>query len=327
MSMTIRAAVALQAGCRLYYDCPLQGGDYKSQLFFDKHRGQYATFVRHGEELVDVLDFKGRVPGRYLDPKGIFVQFAGEDPIEINVLHFVVADASKASLVDSAAFNERLGDLPHPVLFYPDDIVRFKRKPADRLTDDVRRVQQVFLGKPFTMNNIPRYEVMETEAEAEERIRKFHEENEKRREEDRLWSSPDGVQGWNTAGEDIELVSRSNVWALYNDSTKLAFSSQEDEAAFWGRDGICGYVGNEVKKRVLSIPQQVLNRTHGLSLENAYQLVVAGEADVIQPTFSNPSEGSRYSAKRVYDCFAQHRDHVRALTDQLWAHQVKQLSA
>ena len=161
MSVTIRASVALQPGCKLYYDCPLKGGDYKSEQFFEKHRGKYATFIGYSEKLVDVLDFQGRLPGRYIDLEGVQVQFDGEEVRGLNILHFIVADASKAQLMDAAAKDQRLGDLPHSPLFYPGDTVRFKKKPdVEGVTDEPRKVQQIFLCKPFTQDDVPRYEVM-----------------------------------------------------------------------------------------------------------------------------------------------------------------------
>ncbi len=329
MSVTIRAVVSLEPGCKLYYDCPLRSDSYSSQNFFDTHRGKYATFKEYSEKLIDVLDLHGRIPGRYVDPKGVVVEFDGEDAKSLNILHFVVADASKSKLVDASQKDQRLGDLPHPLLFYPGDTVRFKKKPDGAgVTDDPRKMQQIFLGKPFTNDSFPRYEVMETESETAERIRKFDEENAERKEEHRLWSSPiRGARGWNTAGDDIELVARGNVWALYNDPTKLAFESDDAEAAFWAQDGICRYVQDEVKQGVLGIHKRALNSTFGLSLEDAHRLYAGGHADVIASTFSNPGDGPRYEAKRMHDCFAQHRARIRALTYKLWSHKVKQSAA
>ena len=70
-----------------------------------------------------------------------------------------------------------------------------------------------------------------------------------------------------------------------------------------------------------------MDSTFGFSLESAHQLFVAGHADLIALTFSNPGDGPRYNAKLVHDCFAQHRDRIRALTDKLWTHLVKQSAA
>ena len=67
----------------------------------------------------------------------------------------------------------------------------------------------------------------------------------------------------------------------------------------------------------------------GRSLEDAWRFFASGEADVIRVSElrARSDDPVGYIMLRLHDCFAQHREHVRALTERLWAHQVKQPAA
>jgi len=67
----------------------------------------------------------------------------------------------------------------------------------------------------------------------------------------------------------------------------------------------------------------------GRTLEDAWKFFTSGEVDVISvcKLHMPHNEGVRYSMWRLHDCFARHRDRVHALTERLWAHQVKQPAA
>lgn len=330
MSIVLRAAVRLEPGCRLYYDCPLGGDDFRSQQFFEKYHGKYATFVGYSEKHIGVLDSQGRMPGRYINPDGIRVRFEGEEEEHgLNIRHFILADGEKATLAEGYSEDQRVGDLPHPILYYPGDMVRFKLYKEGR-ENAPRLVRQVFVSDGlFATDGIPRYEVMETEHEARERNRKFDEENAKRPDGRKLVKSLlNDRHGWNTSHEEIELVSRGNVWALYNDPSKLTFASDEEESEFWAKDGI-GKRASSKKAEARSRYALASEIADDHSLEAVYKLFTSGEADVI-----NRSEiarireiPDRYVARKLHECFAEHRERVHALTQRLWAHQVKQTAA
>jgi len=325
MSVVIRAAVALQPGCRLYYDCPLGGADYESREFFDKHRGKIATFVGYNEKLVGVLDHKGRLPGRYVETSDIRVQFDDEEPRSLNADHFVILDPAKATMAESATENQRIGDLIHPILFYSGDMVRVK-KQLNLFSAEVHEIGGVFLGEPFTKGGVPRYDVLESEEDAKERKRKFDAETEGM---DLLQKVTIGFgvsdrQGKNMAGEDLELVSRGNVWALYHDPSKLTFKSDEDENAFWSTYGICQFVSDEDSSRLLGLPRRAFDWYH-LTLEQAYRLCKQEDADVIVPeVHTNRGQPVRYQAMKLYWPFVEHIQRVARLTDRLWAEKAKQ---
>ena len=297
MSVVIRAAAALQPGCRLYYDCPMMSTeDYQSDQFFRKYHGKYAEFVGYCEKFAGPLDFLGRLSGRYVDPDFIKVKFDGEEEVQmLNVHHFVVVDTGKAGLRNTIAGRyARLGDLHRPVLFYQGDMVRLIKNMPDGFGDAPRKVTTVFVGKPFTTDGTPRYGVSETDEEHQARVAKTDKEQEKlpwaSQSPRHLYADPEGR---NVEGTDLELVERGNVWALYNDPSKLSFKSDEEEAEFWVRDGIT-YLLPTKDQQYLALATDILEREE----------------------WTRPVS---YAPRRLHDCFSQHRDRVRALTKRLWA--------
>lgn len=325
MSVVVRSALSLQSGCKLLYDPPLRGEDFESERFFKEHRDKQAAFVGYSEKMVGVLDYKGRLPGRYINPECIKVKFVGEEARNLNIRQFVVIDKHLASVTDLADDDQRLGDLLHPILFYPDDLVRFKKKPSREVTREPKRIRGVFMEKPFTMDGRPRYEVMETDTEYAARAAKLEKENEKRSSGKRLiLSSLMAPDGWNTRVEDIKLVSRGNVWALYESPDSLSFESDEEESTFWARDGISKTIYPRNKDTTLG--RMDVPDVDERSLESAYQGFLIGIGDVISVSElkQHPDAPDRYHVHCLHDCFEEHRDGVRALTGRVWAHQVKQ---
>lgn len=328
MSVTVRAVLALQPGCRLLYDCPSMGDDWEATKFFDTYRGKYATFVGYDEGLVGPLDYLGRKPGRYINPKGIHVIFDGEERVHkgVNTSHFVVIETNSThvQVVEPAKEPHYVGELLHPVLFYPDDIVRFLKKPLDSISDDPREVRNVFLEKPFVEDDdVPRYEVMETHSEAAERSRKFDEENEARPEGHRfLMNMARGIpSGWNVSATELVLVTRGNVWALYNDPAQVSFDSVETELAFWARGGVSHHVSLSDTER----QQMTIADAFGHSLEEAWNFFTSEKADIIGvcEISAKPKSPPSYTVSKLHKCWAQHRERVRALTMTVWAHQLK----
>lgn len=277
MSVFIQAALSLEPGCKLIYNCP-----HGPNPFFDTHHGKIAIFLSYVESLVGPLDYTGRKPGRYIERERIKVQFEGEGPEELNIHHFTVIDITKAKLIGNPEKDHCLGELPHPVLFYPGDSVSFKRKPDERFSDDPKFIRDIYLGHPFTVDSVPRYAV---------------------------WEHSDY---WNASGENLELIKRGNVWALYNDPSKLAFDSDKSELAFWGRDGISRLSGIENAE---SLMVRVISTTNKKTLKEAWRRFTRFEADLI---IRDARDHERYETRKIHDCFAEFRSRVRDLTAKAW---------
>lgn len=334
MSVIIRTAMKLEPSCRLYYDCPLKGDDWRANEFFDKYRGRHATFIGYHEHLVGPLDYRGREPGRYINTEFINVRFDGEDCAHrLDVQHFVVDDTNPdhVQLAEAATDDQRLGDLPHPILFYPGDTVRFVNKPEDCLSNNLRIVRGVFLSSPFANDGVPRYGVGETSEEISERKgARLREANVGRLSNKTHFHSVHVPLCWNVTGTNLTLIERGNVWALYHNPDLLSFISDEGELEFWGQDGICRYVTGEIKKSTLGVTQGWLDSSSGLTLNDALRIFDARHADIISPTHSNPGEPLQYSVKVLHDRWVEHRERVRALTQRLiqeWISQINQPAA
>jgi hypothetical protein len=302
MSVLIRAALELRPGCRLRYDHPAPEDLFSKDPI---RNGRLATFAGYGHKLVGPLDFKGRAIGRYIDLDKIDVRFDGEEQVResLSLCHFVVIDDDPSHVRPAKDADECqcVGHLPHDLLFYPDDIVRFRAKPVARLSDEPRTVGEVFLTEPFTTGGIPRYNVAETDAEFEKR-------KEGLRKEKRpfLLSNPDRGS-WSVLGESLELVLHGNVWALYRDPGALAFDSEEEELLFWARDGIA---------RLVPGSGEPGSESPGCSLEHAWKLFTSGEADVIVPekAFALPDGAARYGVRRLHERWSSYRKWARDLT-------------
>lgn len=324
MVPVIRAALRMQEGCRLRYDCPSQGGSYGATKFFEKYLGKHCTFLGYGHTLVGILDFQGRMPGVYENTKSVTVVFDDEDQVHegLQADHFVLIDTNPdcIQLVGTAVDVCFLGDLQHEISFYPGDTVRFIRKPEKHLSDDDRIVREVLLDKSFTVDDIPRYLVEETRIEVDARIAAFHKENQQRPEEERL--STIGLrdhQAWPVDGDDIELIARGNVWALYSAPDELCFLSDSEEAAFWAQNGIARPVSNsDSKKPGGLLGLNPLEET----LESAAALFSADDADIIIVNEiltlpGLPAPPPTYSTYKLLECWSEHRDRVRALNKRL----------
>lgn len=295
--LIMRAVVSIESGAELLYDCPLRGGDYQSEQFFSNYRGKKAVFVRYGEKLLGPLDFKGRAPGRYLDSSSVVVRFVGEDvERELNILHFVLVHPREHEVValhsKEDLDSQCLGNLHHPILFYPGDCV------LEKALDLPRVVRSVFLEKPFTMD-LPRYDVAELDDQYAARMKVVKAEWEQKPAEERpFFHQLNNRASWNRTSEDLELISRGNVYHLYHDHSKLVFPSEAEEAEFWAQTGV-------------SYPVSGGDYTLG----NALRLFRAGKADC----FSVQRLGrSSYYPARLLDCWEPHRSRVRALTERLY---------
>ncbi len=306
MSLVMRAALALQAGCQLRYDPPLGGDDYRSEQFFKEHRGKAGEFLGYGEKLVGILDFQGRGPGRYIDPDFITVRFENESEVHrLNSRHLVVIDPAKAALVEELEGLQRLGDLPHEVRYYPGDTVRYVANRPEQFTDVPHQVGCVFIEEQVTKGGVPCYEVLETTEEHRARLEKLRLANAARPEGERLWLNPlDNHQRVKARYEDLALVSRGNVYWLYHAAVEMHFVSDADEAEFWSRTGISRPIGGD----------------H--TLLDSLRKFRSGEADII--LMHGSGAAARYYPHRLLDRWAAHRPRVRALTLRLYKQELNE---
>ena len=297
MSINIRAAVRLSRGARLRYDPPIVGESPDADKFFNTHRGKTAIFERYNELLVGPLDHEGRLPGIYVNPRGITVQFDEKEFEGLNTQHFVVVEDNPklASLMANRDDFGRLGDLRNEPVFYPDDVVSLRK---DDLPTTSRRVSEVLLSKEFAPGGIPRYMVRETSAEQEQRLQK-----ESGKEPfSRILSGSLLPKSWNVAAEDLMLLQRGKVWELYHGSgAALFFGNDEEALAFWTRSGV----------------SKILETTN---LKGAQEAFASGESDIfVKAKFKErPENPDEYTLYRLHDCFAQHREQVRELTRRTW---------
>ena len=120
-------------------------------------------------------------------------------------------------------------------------------------------------------------------------------------------------------GDEIELVARGNVWALYCDPDKLSFDSDKDELEFWRMGGLSSsVVGSKADDRGLDASLMTSAFGHR-SFEEAYKVFAEGEADLVcVEEFRNPGDKERYVTRKLYECFAEHRARARALTMRLY---------
>ncbi len=296
MSLVMRAALALQSGCRLRYDPPLVSDDYRSQQFFKEHRGKVIEFVGHGEKLVGVLDFQGREPGRYIEPDCINARFENESEVlRLNSRHCVVIEPSKATIVEELEELQRIGNLPFEVHFYPEDLVRFVKNRPERFADVPHEIGSIFMEEGYSQKNgLPGYEVFETLEEHRARRQA-----DAVRSGDTVWLSPLGNrQGVNTGHEDLALVSRGNVYWLYHAPVEMHFESEANEAEFWSKTGISRPIGGD----------------H--TLTDSLRKFRNGEADILSA--HGFGVAARYYPHRLLDRWAEHRPRVRALTERFY---------
>jgi hypothetical protein len=312
-SYRIQALVKLSVGMRLLYDCPLMSGDsFEADNFFRKYRGQTAVIESFPSKPIGLLDRRGRVPGLYLRDKGINVQFEGEEQVHtgLNLIHFVLLDPTTTLTDEEYEQTQRVGDLPNPLLFYTGDEVY---KKGD-LLQEPRTVGEV----RFSDNGETIYVLTETTESKERREAERAARIEKRKAEaaddmSRISASmlsimPSFPANEPCRGDELELISRGNIYHLYNSPEQLAFASPQSELSFWGMDGISQRVyGKEYAP------------TSERPLKTARAMVKDGKGDLFLAVSRATSrmfgrDEQLYSVRRLHDCFAGHREHVRELS-------------
>lgn len=261
--LKIRALVEVKEGMRVYYDCPTMSQEsFEANKFFGENRGKTGFVKGFSEEFVGPLDSKGRLPGVYINPGCIHVQFEGEETVHrnLNLNHFILLAVGQTVGSEALPEYQKVRDLPEIIEFWPGDKV-FR---SDDLLQTTHLVKKVLIGDAGE----PSYCLDEY---------------------------------YKASG--LTLLSRGNVYHLYNDPTKLSFTSSEDELNFWAGDGI--------SRQVYS------NRLPYFewSLETAKEMVEKGGGDLVIASKSVVS-GRDVAFKVLKLCppFAQHRDRVRELS-------------
>ena len=312
--LLMHAYVAVTEGARVRYDCPMRGEDFKSTQFFDEHRGKVASVVGFSKEYVGPLDQRGRVPGVYVKPNFIDVQFDGEACVHkgLNIHHFVLLDVAQTVIPQVDLDHQKVGDLPEAIQFWPGDQVykQGEQPPVARF------VQSVRIGE----GGIPVYALAETVEERQRReeersaqIRHRREEAGKRGDATGLFfvglgSSKLVPTDFHNAS-DLELVLRGNVYHLYNNPKDLSFPSLQYELAFWAREGISTIVYGSLD----SLPRSEW------SLGEAKRMVQDGLGDLVVLKFKSRKSVivdpvGDYKVRMLHPCFASHRDWVRKLS-------------
>jgi len=320
MSYAMQALVELRPGCKLYYACPLGPTDnFNTTAFFNKYHGKTATFVAPTQKLHGPLNREGKKPGRYANPSYINVKFEGEEKVHtgLNLVHFVVIDIDRTHvwLTESTA-DQRLGDLPYPILFYPGDSVRLKELPEGR-ADVPRLVSSIWLEDSHMHGGLPGYQVHENDDEfaARKKEREF----------------PVDImhKSWNMPADKLELVAHGNVWALYNKPGMMSFASDEQESAFWAQSGI-STMTSALDPAGADTDQRIMSSAFGQTLEQAWQGFLAERVDVInlrERAGGRADETPRYMSHKLQPCFRDHRVRVRDLTKRLWENKLAQAAA
>lgn len=312
-SYRIQAFVKLSVGMKMLFDCPaISMESFEADDFFRKYRGKIATITGFPNKPVGILDKKGRLPGLYLSDKGINVRFEDEEQEYkgLNLQLFVLFDQTTTMTAEEYELTQRVGDLPVPLQFYTGDTVY---KSGD-LLQEPRMVSDV----RFSGNGSAIYVLAETidsrerrKAERTARIeRKKTEAGDDMRRMGALSLAvmPDFRADEPCSGEDLTLISRGNVFSLYNSPEELAFDSPEDELRFWGMDGISQVVYGSGYVPTWEYP-----------LPRARTMLEEGSIDLLLKVSRTKSRvlgrnEQLYEVRRLHDCFAQHREHVRELS-------------
>jgi hypothetical protein len=293
MRPQVRAHFLLASGARLLFDPEFPAGYEEHGQFSvdsdgllllelkEKYRGQDAMFEDYLARPVGPLNKEGRLPGRYADPKAAWVIFDDKARHCLYLKDFIVLPGlfvRHEHPLRGGQEDRRVGDLKHPIEFWPGDKVCLPHKKEIEFDNRLERpVRGVFFNKDDTL----RYFVLGVGEEC--------------------WKI------WEASVEEIELVSRGNVWALYNAPEKLSFKSDKEEMEFWRQDEILQRTPSS--RRVLMPSYPSVNE----ALDAGWDMV-----DCYYKTFDHEAF---FSGRRLHDCFAQHRDRVRALTQRFHAAQ------
>jgi len=192
--------VMMTAPVHLYSGCRLKHSKIGLVRF-----SQYLTM------LAGPLDPLGRKPGLYRDHTRVMVS-DGNGEIEVLASNLLLVDTyprpTEAEIPNNFSLEERLGDLPCLIKFWPGDIVRVPGSKREGFWVVNRVTFDDMSGRPIYELTDPRGQCIE-------------------------WNP------WQKICDDPSItVDRGNVYWLYHDSSKLSFKSDQEELTFWAREGI-----------------------------------------------------------------------------------------
>jgi hypothetical protein len=299
-TLVMKAHVQIHVGMRVQYDCPVGGDDYRSDEFFNKHRGKKGTIMGFKKRFVGPL--MSQLPGVYADPRALSIRFDGSDEVypSLKVDHFVLISPTEAHR--PVAYEESF----EPIFFgaYPGDTV------LDLLENVERNVYSISFD---TESGVARYSLEPTESEEAERKSKQAAMLKESRESGEImcfgymaYSSPRPL--YRTEAE-IQVLKKSIVHKFYTQPTTFLsgnhFESTEDEALFWTRSGIAEACATQYREIIGGYP------VYDCSLKDAHALLDVGTAHIVLKVDDEPMP--TYQAFRVYEHFSQFIPHVRAL--------------
>lgn len=255
------------------------------------------------------------MPCVYYRTSGINVQFDEENMVHegLQIGHFILLNVTETVSPEKSTTPQKARDLYGEILFYQDDIVR---ETTDLLKTN-RTVKEVIVRDDRIMTicelsetpdeRIQREKLRELAIEAR-RVNTNHEDVYSMSQLLRR-TQFDEPENRRVGENELALVGRGNVYNLYCDPAKLAFSSDEEEILFWGRDGI--------SYRHYGV-DDTLSSFGGISLEEARAQVQAEEADIIirAKEYKNIvcQGGGDYYVRSLHTCFSQFRKRARNLS-------------
>ena len=296
MQSYLRVEIGMRVICDSHF---VSGESLPGGNFFQKYRHTYGTIAGFSTEYAGPLDSKGRLPGTYYTSDGIDVRFDGEDTVhtDLNIKAFILISTTTTTSIDSPLTHQWVGELPNPIEFYPDDIVR----KADDLLQTERVIESVDINKDGSLV----YTLAETKNDRVAR-KNDHEKILNRPRKSGDWLErilPRRARTEHCFGKQLVFVKAGNVRRLYKEPTSMYFDSPSDELRFWARDGISSlYFG---KGSVFQL---------GFSLNDARHILEAGECDIIVCT---DKVSNHHQIYKLHNCFEQHRNRVRTLAHSL----------
>lgn len=314
VTLRMQAFVQVKPGMKVVFDCPFGGDDWESDEFFHVYRGRVATIIGFGEDYVGPLDQQGRSPGTYAKKNSINVCFLGEKKVHYNLNRglFVLLDPTvSVELADEKSLFGRMGDLPHPILFYPGDTVCVKGD------DEVRSIASI----EFDEHGDISYVLTERQVDREKREAQNHAQREAHNKEAKVWLDkllpPREIPPTKktcTASQ-LSLVQKGNVRRLYSGKHDFVFSSPQEEIAFWMQKGVSETVYGGYRGMVYEWPEK-----------EALKKFKKGECDIME---LRPSSGStvifdpdtpsstipyKFVLRKLLPFFKKYRRRVRALS-------------
>lgn len=275
--------------------------NHHAKEFKEQFNGQVAKVVDFEPVYVGPLDSRGRLPGVYPGEQICIKLGNGRTQwVRPNMLILNEMVTTRArSRLPVAVWKP----LPHAIRYYPGDIVRRQSDPQkERRTIthlDIRQANgKVVYYLSESTDGKARREASRASAMEEEAKASFMP----------LLNLP---QSEPCDGAGLRLVSRGNVYRLYNSPEKLRFNSDHEELVFWAQSGVSGLVcyGGLLSK----------DRSDW-TLEDAQAALGRGEGDLItkpQQLQCLIDRNGDYHVHLLHARFVVHRKRVQSLMARL----------